>query len=211
MNAMTKIAMLSTGLITMGALTACQTTTAPQDKDPRHFKGDQKQYRMTPEQRELHKQKRAERQQMFEQVKKACDGKAVGSAVQIKAGEKVMNGSCEIHFKADRNDMKKMRGEHHIMKGEHRAMHQPMRGEIGSFNKNRGEPLTDAKRKELTNQYNQRLAQRQAQQQAFAKACVGQTHAKTVQIKIGEKTVNGQCLVHFQPKQPVVSAPIKAA
>lgn len=218
MNAMTKIAIFTTGLISMGALTACQTTTAPQDKDPRHLKAHHKQDRMTPEQRELYKQKRAERQQMFEQVKKACDGKAIGSAVQIKTGEKVMNGSCEIHFKADRKDMKQMRGEHRGMKGEHhgamkehRTKHQPMRGEVRSFNQKRGEPLTDAKRKELTERYDQRLAQRQAQQQAMAKACVGQSHGKAVQIKIGEKTVNGQCQVRFHPEKVVTQATTKVA
>lgn len=206
MNAMTKIAILSTGLITMGALTACQTTTAPQDKDPRHLKAHHKQSNMTPEQRELYKQKRTERQQMFEQVKKVCEGKAVGSVVQIKAGEKLINGNCEIHFKADRKDMKLVRGEHPDMKGEHRAMkgeHHPMRGEVRNFNQKRGEPLTDAKRKELSERYDQRLAQRQAQQQAVAKACVGQSHDKAVQIKVGEKTVNGHCQVRFHPKKVV--------
>lgn len=219
MNAMTKIAMLTTGLISMGALTACQTTTAPQEKDPRHFKNHHKQDRMTPEQRELYKQKRTERQQMFEQVKKACDGKAVGTAVQIKAGEQVINGSCEIHFKADRKDMKHMRGEHRSMQGQHhggmkgedRAKHQPMRGEVRSFKPNRGEALTDAKRAELTKAYDQRLAQRQAQQQALAKACVGQSHGKAVQIKVGEKTVNGQCLVRFHPEKMLNQASTKAA
>lgn len=219
MNAMTKIAMLTTGLISMGALTACQTTTAPQDKDPRHFKAHHKQERMSPEQRELYKQKRAERQQMFEQVKKACDGKAVGTAVQIKAGEKVINGSCEIRFKADRKDMKHMRAEHRSlqgrhhggMKGEYRAKHQPMRGEVRSFKANRGEVLTDAKRAELTKAYDQRLAQRQAQQQALAKACVGQSHGKAVQIKVGEKTLNGQCQVHFQPEKMLNQATSKTA
>ncbi|AMW79702.1 hypothetical protein AMD27_12910 [Acinetobacter sp. TGL-Y2] len=208
MNAMTKIAMLTTGLISMGALTACQTTTAPQEQNSGHVKAHHKQDRMTPEQRELYKQKRADRQQMFEQVKKACDGKAVGTAVQIKAGEKVINGSCEIHFKADRKDMKHMRGEHRSMKGEH---HGVMKGEVRSFKQNRGEALTDAKRAELTKAYDQRLAQRQAQQQALAKACVGQSHGKAVQIKVGEKTVNGQCLVRFHPEKMHNQASTKAA
>lgn len=208
MNAMTKIAMLTTGLISMGALTACQTTTAPQDKDPRHFKAHHKQDRMTAEQRELYKQKRTERQQMFEQVKKACDGKAVGTAVQIKAGEKVINGSCKIHFKADRKDMKHMRGEHRSLQGQH---HGVMRGEVRSFKQNRGEALTDAKRAELIKAYDQRLAQRQAQQQAMAKACVGQSHGKAVQIKVGEKMINGQCQVRFHPQQMTNQATTKAA
>ena len=211
MNAMTKIAMLTTGLMTMGALTACQTTTAPQDQDPRHLKAHHKQANMTPEQRELYKQKRAQRQQMFEQVKKACDGKAVGSAVQVKSGEHTIDGTCIITFKADRKEMKHVRGEERGMKGEHRASHQPMRGDVRSFNQSRGEPLTDAKRKELSERYNQRLAQRQAQQQAVAKACLGQTHGKAVQIKVGEKTINGHCQVRFHPEKMMNQVVNKAA
>ncbi len=211
MNAMSKIAIFTTGLISMGALTACQTTTAPQAKDSHPLKAHHKQDRMTPEQRELYKQKRTERQHMFEQVKKACDGKAVGNTVQIKSGENVIKGSCEIHFKADRKDMKQMHGEHRGMKREHRANHQPMHGEVRGFNQKRGEPLTDAQRKELTERYDQRLAQRQVQQQAVAKACVGQSHGKAVQIKIGEKTINGQCQVRFHPEKAVPEATSKSA
>lgn len=206
MNAMTKIAMLTTTIISMGALSACQTTTAPQDKDSRQFKGHHHD-RMTPEQREQFKQHRAERKQMFEQVKTACAGQTAGTAVQIKTGDKVINGSCEIQFKVDRKDQKQMRGEHRAMKGEHRQMH----GEARGFNHKRGEPMTDAKRQQLTAQYAQRLATRQAQQQAFAKACVGQTHGKAVQIKLGEKTVNGQCQVRFYPEKVATPAVAKVA
>lgn len=210
MKAITKLAIVTTGVLSLGALTACQTTTAPQQKDPRSFKGHE-QKRMSPEQRELRNQHHAERKQLFEQVQKACDGKTVGAAVQVKVGERVIDGTCNINFKADRKDMKQARTEQRAMHtGDRsdRGEHRPMRGEMRGFNQNRTEPLTDAKRAELTKAYDQRLAQRQATQQAIAKACVGQTDGKAVKIKIAEQTVNGKCEVRFYPKAlPVVAAP----
>lgn len=222
MNTMSKIAILTASVLSVGALTACQTTTAPKDaKAPQQFDGrhaDRMERRMSPEQREAFKVRQEERKAAFEQIKKACDGKAVGQAVQVKFGEKTVDGTCNIQFKADRKAMKenmqKMRAEHRPMKGEHR----PMRGDVngmrmhrGDFNGPRGqqEPLTDAKRAELTKQFDQRLAERQARQQAIAQACKGQTNGKAVQIKIGEQSINGQCEVRFQPQAPV--APVKAA
>ena len=75
----------------------------------------------------------------------------------------------------------------------------------------RGEPLTDAKRAELTKQFDQRLAERQAKQQAILKACQGKTDGSAVAIKVGEQQINGQCKVRFQPKAPVAptTAPVK--
>lgn len=207
---MSKIAILTASVLGVSALTACQTTTAPKDvKGPHHFDGrhaDRMDRKMSPEQREAFKARQEQRKQAFEQIKKACDGKAVGQAIQVKLGEKTIDGTCEIHFKADRkfnkDDMKqnmhKMRAEHHPMKGEHR----PMRGDVKNV-RTQHEPLTDAKRAELTQKFEQRLAERQARQQAIAQACQGQTHGKAVQIKLGEQTLNGQCEVRFQPKAPV--------
>jgi len=97
------------------------------------------------------------------------------------------------------------RGEHPPMRGD-----QADRGEFRGMHMQRGEPLTDAKRAELTQQYDQRLAERQARQQTATKACQGQTDGKAVQLKVGTQTVDGKCIVHFQPKAPV-SAPNKAA
>lgn len=198
MKAMTKIAIVSTGLFSLGALTACQTTTTPQ-KDPRSMKGHE-QKRMSPEKREAFKQHKAERKQAFAQMQKACDGKAVGSAVQVKAGERTIDGTCIIKFKADRKEMKHVRGEH-----------RPMRGEVRGLDQKRGEPLTNAKRAELIKAYDLRLAQRQAQQQAIAQACAGQTDGKIVQIKMGEKSVNGKCEVRFQPNSAPALATNKTA
>ncbi len=67
----------------------------------------------------------------------------------------------------------------------------------------RGEVLTDAQRAEMTKQYDQRLAQRQAHQQACAKPAKVKPMVKNVQVKLGDQQLNGQCLVRFQPNQPI--------
>lgn len=213
MNTMSKIAIMTASVLSVGALTACQTATAPKDaKGPHQFDGrhaDRMDRKMTPEQREAFKARQAEHKQVFEQIKTACDSKAVGQSVQIKAGEKTVDGTCTIHFKADH---KAMKAEMQKMRAEQRAEHRPMQGNVrGPMHQQQREPLTDAKRAELTKQFEQRLAQRQAREQAIAQACQGQTHGKAVQIKIGEQTLKGQCEVRFQPKMPVTTAPVKAA
>ncbi len=128
--------------------------------------------------------------------------KAAGTAVQIQAGEKTLEGTCSMTFKPEHKAGQKMRGEQHSMKDEHR----PMRGEMrDGMHMQHDQPLTDARRAELTQQFDQRLAERQAIQQAIAKACQGQTHGKAIQIKVGVQTINGQCEIRFQPKAPVAS------
>ena len=205
MKQMTKMALIGASVLSMGALTACQSTTAPKDNDHgrmmKQHHGDQDR-RMSPEQREHFKQMRAEQRQVFADMQKACDGKTTGSTVQVKAGDTNIDGTCTMVFKADRQDMKKARGEHKPMRGEHRPMRGDMRGQM-----QRGEPLTDTKRAELTKQFDQRLAERQAKQQAIMKACQGKTDGSAVAIKVGEQQINGKCEVRFQPKAPVAPTP----
>ncbi|OTG80856.1 hypothetical protein B9T33_07705 [Acinetobacter sp. ANC 5054] len=209
MNNMTKMALISAGVLSMGALTACQSTTAPKDADHgrmmKQHHGDHER-KMSPEQREHFKEMRAEQRQVFTEMQKACDSKTVGTAVQVKAGDKAIDGTCVMTFKADRKAMKEARGEHKPMRGEHRPMRGDMQGHM-----QRGEPMTDAQRAELTKQFDQRLAQRQAKQQAIAKACQGKTDGTAVAFKVGEQQINGKCEVRFQPKAPVAptAAPVK--
>lgn len=210
MNSMIKIALVGTSILSLGALTACQSSHSVKDNDharmmkdhhPRHER------KMTDEQREQFKQARHERKQVFEQIQKACKSKAAGTAVQIQAGEKTLEGTCSMTFKPEHKTGQKMRGEKYSMKDEHR----PMRGEMHEgMHMQHDQPLTDARRAELTQQFDQRLAERQAIQQAITKACQGQTHGKAIQIKVGVQTIDGQCEIHFQPKAPV-AAPVKSA
>lgn len=192
MQTMTKIAFISASVLSMGALTACQSTSnVPNNDHPhmmKHHEG--KKQHLTPEQREQFKAKRAERMQFAKQFQQACDNKAVGSAIQIKTGDKTIHGTCKMFFKADRKEIKSHRG----MKAEHHQMRADMRG--GMMH---GEVLTDAKRAELTKQFDQRLAQRQAHQQAMLQACQGKKDGTAAQIKMGEQTINGKCHVRFQP------------
>jgi len=224
MNSMIKIALVSASVLSIGALTACQSTHTVKGKDSDHARmmhdhHQKHDHKMTPEQREQFQQTRAERKQVFEQIQKACDGKSVGQFVQIKAGDKTIDGTCSMRFKADRQDMKRMHKEMMGMHGEMKGTqmkdgHHPMRGEMKGMQGMRmqhGEPLTDAKRAELTKQFDQRLAQHQAHQQAMLKACQGQPNGKAVQVKMGTHTINGKCEVRFQPKAPMAPVAAKPA
>ncbi|QIO06833.1 hypothetical protein [Acinetobacter shaoyimingii] len=208
MNTRSKIALITASVLSAGALTACQTTSTPNDaKGPHKFDGSRHERQMTPEQREQFKKHLEQRKAFAEQFKKACEGKAVGQTTQIKVGEKTIDGTCVSHFKVDRKDMKQVRDGHHPMKGEHR----PMKGDFHKGPQQNREPLTDAKRAELTQKFDARLAKLQQRQQAIAQACQGQKVGQTVQIKVGEKTLNGQCQVRFQPNAIVAPTAVKAS
>ena len=213
MNHMTKIALAAAGILSMGALTACQSANTAKDTDhPQRMHGQKHDRHMTPEQREQMQEMRAERHEVMSQMKRACDGKAAGATAQVKAGGQTINGTCAMAFSMDKPE----RCEYSGRRGEHRPMgaDQPERGEFRGMHMQRGEPLTDAKRAELTQQFDQRLAERQAKQQAIAKACLGKADGAAVQIKAGGQTINGKCEVRFQPKmpaQPAAPAPVKAS
>ena len=107
MNNVSKIAMLTATILTMGSLAACQSTSAPDPMHDRpmmdgahgkHFK----RHPLTPEQRAEMQQRRAERQAQFEQIQQACVGKTVGQAIQVKVGDKTIDGTCQIRFKPNK-------------------------------------------------------------------------------------------------------------
>ncbi|ANF83069.1 hypothetical protein A3K93_02045 [Acinetobacter sp. NCu2D-2] len=194
MKAMTKIALVSASVLSMGALTACQSTSnvsstdqSPMMKHHGKHKHHAKKH-LTPEQRQQFEAAREQRAELFKQMKTACENKAVGSAITIKSGDKTLAGTCAIHFKPDAKDLKAFKAQNKPMRGEHRVK--------------RGEDLTDAQKAEFKKQLEQRRAERQAQQQAWLDACQGKKDGAKVQIKVGEQAINGQCQVHFQPERP---------
>ena len=202
---MTKIALVSASVLSMGVLSACQSTNTAKENEPSHSMKKhhaEHQMKMTPEQREQRQQMHAERKKIYAQIKQACDHKTAGQSVQIQAGEKTIAGTCAMTFKADPQTAKQMRSQQHGMKGQHR----PMRGEINGMHMRDAEPLTDARRAELTQEFSQRLAERQAKQQAMAKACQGKTSGQAVQIKMGEHSINGQCQLRFQPQTAIANS-----
>ncbi|TQR66025.1 hypothetical protein E2K73_08660 [Acinetobacter sp. RF15A] len=207
MKAMTKVGLIGASIVSMGLLSACQSTSqVPDSKEHPHMMKHHEQHaakkahQLSPEQREHYRAMRTERMQLGKQMQQACEGKTIGSTVQVKAGDKTIEGQCNIFFKADRKEMKQ-RGEFRGMRGEHRPMQGNFRGGM-----NGADVLTDTKRAELVKQYDQYLAERQALQTAFARACQGQAPGKAVQVKIADQTINGQCMVRFQPKAPVATA-----
>lgn len=201
MQMMTKIALVSASVLSMGVLSACQSTNTAKENEPSHSMKKhhaEHQMKMTPEQREQRQQMHAERKKIYAQIKQACEHKSAGQSVQIKAGEKTIAGTCAMTFKPDQQAAKNMRAEQRDMKAQHR----PMRGEINGMHMKGAEPLTDARRAELTQEFSQRLAK----QQAMAKACQGKTSGQAVQIKMGEHSINGQCQLRFQPQTAVANS-----
>lgn len=195
MKAMTKIALVTASLISVGALTACQSTTAPQDNSgSKMMQHDGGWHHKTPEQREQMKQMRAQHKAMREQVEKACNGKAVGEAVQINAANKTINGSCAMVFKADRSAMREMK---HEMRHDQHGMMYGHRGEERMKN------MTEAQRAQIQQQRQQKRAQYRAEWEAVQQACAGRPQGQAIQVKLGEKLIKGTCIVKFKMQTPM--------
>lgn len=208
MNTLKKLAVITTSLIGAGALTACQSNTTPNEvQKSQQFKAEHSQ-RFSPEKREEMRQLKAERKQVFEQIRNICEGKKVGTAVEVKAGEKTIPGTCAIRFEADRKDLRQMKSaKQGDAEKQTKEVQKPSRPMPNDFShRHPAEPLTDARRAELVKNYDQRLIQRQVKEQAFAQACQNQTSNKVIQLKVGEQTINGQCKVYFQPNQPAAKS-----
>ncbi|PWB14273.1 hypothetical protein DCO44_10220 [Acinetobacter sp. AM] len=194
MNLTKKIVLATCGVLSVAALTACQSHPEPQEQSHRMMDGRHAD-RMTPEQRAEHKQMRAQHKEMFKQMKQACEGKTAGQTAQVKAGTQTIDGQCQVVFQPDQK-----RG-HGMRMGQ-----PPMQGDEGMMRPQRGDKLTDAQRQQMVQQYDQRLREKQAFQQAVETACKGQADGKVVQIKAGEQTLSGKCAVRFFPNQPQPNA-----
>jgi DNA polymerase II large subunit len=190
MNLMKKMVFATCGVLSVTALTACQSTPAPQEH-PHHAMDGRHADRLSPEQRAERDQMRAEHKVMLKQMRQACDGKTVGQTVQVKAGTQTMDGQCHMVFQPD-----------HKRGHEMRMGQAPMQADEGMMRPQRGEKLTDAQRQHMVQQFDQRLKEKQAFQQALETACKGQTDGKAVQIKAGDQTLSGKCSVRFFPNQP---------
>lgn len=190
---MTKVALVTASVLSVGALTACQSTSSTQEQS-RMMHGEYK-HRMSPEQREQMQQMRAQHRDIRNQAQKACDGKAVGQTVQIKAGEKTVDGTCNTIFIADQKTREQMHQEFRRIGAEQGKMHRQDR--------TRMQEMTEEQRIQVKQELTQKRAERQAQWETIQKSCEGQENGKMVQVKIGEKTLSGTCVVKFQPQKPL--------
>ena len=115
----TKIVLLSTLLGSVLGLTACQSTMPPEqgmNRDHRHPNMQREQ--LTPEQRAEWQAKREQRSEKREQmreehqarraeIEKACQGKRTGERVSVQLNNRVIEGSCEVHFTPDKSQLKR--------------------------------------------------------------------------------------------------------
>lgn len=194
---MTKVALVTASILSVGALTACQSTSTKDYEHGRMMHDGKHKNHMSPEQREQMQQMRAQYKDFRGQAQKACDGKSVGQIVQIKTGDKTVEGTCNLVFKADQKIRDEMRQEFQRLGAENSRMH---RGGM------RMHDMTEEQRIEVQKQFEQKRTERQAQWNTIQKSCEGQTNGKTVQVKVGEKTLGGTCVVKFQPQQPIPQA-----
>lgn len=187
MKIVTKLGLLGFSLLSLGTLSACQSTqstkqTSDSDKEQRHG-------HLTAEQKQQHKAQRAEQKQLRKQAKQACEGKAIGENVQIQVGDKNIAGQCQMMFKPE-----------HRARSEHREGQHMSRADRQEFKQ-----MTEEQRAQAKQQFDQKRVQRKAEWQALQKACDGQTAGKTIQAKMGDQLVNGQCLVKFQPNEAAMA------
>ena len=202
MKAMTKIALVSASVLTMGALTACQSNPGPKDGADGHpmMRGGEH-HKMSPEQREEKNQMRAERHDFKKQAKTACDHKAVGTAVSFQVGNKTVDGLCAVNFRPDREAMKALRDTH--SKDADRMKDKANRPD---FHVKRGQELTTEQKTQIEQyraerkaQFAQKRVERQAKWDALQSACAGQQNGQKIQAKMGDATIPGTCFVHFKP------------
>lgn len=197
MKAMTKIALVSAGIISMGALTACQSSQSPKEQHGRMM--DHHAHKMSPEQREEKKQMRAEHREFKKQLKTACDNKAVGTAISFQVANKTIDGSCVVNFRPDGDAMK-------LLRDAKNADHIKDKANRPDFHLKRGQELTaeqkvqlDQQRAERKAQFEQKHAERQVKWEALQSACAGQSNGQQIKAKIDDKLIPGTCFVHFKP------------
>ncbi|MDR2251062.1 hypothetical protein [Acinetobacter sp.] len=104
-----KIALFSAAIVTMGSLAACQSTPQMSNSDhhmmqdgPQDGHHRMKHREFTPEQKAAWEQHRAERKARFEQIQKACEGKANGQTINVQVGDKTLEGTCNLRFEPKR-------------------------------------------------------------------------------------------------------------
>ena len=75
---------------------------APPPPDGMKPRMQQRWQNLTPEQQAKMQQRQAQRKAEWQQVQQACKGKTVGQAIQVKIGERLIDGKCEIRFVKNR-------------------------------------------------------------------------------------------------------------
>lgn len=178
---MKKFAIASAAICGTLVLTACQSTT--QVQQPKHERMLKKyDARMM---KKHHDGRKQHMRGMHQAMNQACDGKKAGENVSLTAGQRSINGSCEMVFMPERGQK--------ALKSNYKMTERATPSKRDAI-------LTDAERAEMVKQFDLRLAERQAKQKAIQTACQGQTSGQAVQIKFAEQSISGQCQLKFKPQ-----------
>lgn len=194
---MTKIALVSASLLEYGASTACQLPRAVQDKDgdhPRMMRDHHPKHERTLHPSSVSSGNRpvANADNFMKSMKQPVTAKRPVLRSKSRQAKNPCGGPAWPRSSPDW-EMKNMRREHRDMQGwNERHAYDAI-------------PWTadGCERAELTQQFDQRLADTSAHQQAVFKACQGKANGTAVQVKVGTHSVNGTCEVRFQPNSTV--------
>ncbi len=197
---LTKIAVLLSLVSTIG-LTACQnqTTTERNRSDAMSRQGDmgrdakdgpRRDFKnMTEEERAALKEQMQQRRANHQALNDACKDKA-GQTLSMKVGEQTVTGQCEVHFRPDRPSKGESDMPHHGG-----MMHDFKDGAERGFRDFKN--MTEEERAALQ----QKMQQRKDARDALDQACQGKI-GQTLDMKLDDKTVTGQCEVMFRPDRP---------
>ncbi|TCM68120.1 hypothetical protein EC844_106103 [Acinetobacter calcoaceticus] len=207
MQTASKLALISFSVLAALTLSACQSTqsTPVNSAEPQHRSGhhhDRSQ--MTDAQKQHWQQQSAGRKQLFNQMQQACDGKKLGQNLQLQVADKTISGQCQLMFKPEARvgtELHTRQHQPHTMRMQDQNQHPQGRDK---HNQAPVDPQNmsaeQIQQRELRQQqFALRRAERQQKWQALQNACNGQTVGKNIQAQIGDKTLNGQCVVKFKP------------
>ncbi len=107
----TKLVLMTTLLGSALGLAACQSTTQAEqsmNRDHHRHNMQRAEWQEKREQRlEQREQMRQEHQAQRAQIEKACQGKRIGERVNVQWNNRVIEGTCEVHFTPDKSQFKR--------------------------------------------------------------------------------------------------------
>lgn len=198
MNTLSKIAIATATLLSMGALTACQSTATRPDQ-PQQGHHLRHGHQMTPQEQE---QRRAN----FEQMKQACDGKNAGDAAQVSFKDKTISGQCQLSFRPNpppagqampqpRDGQPAPQNAQLPPPQDGQPAPAPQNGQLPPPPQNgaNGQPPMPPK------DHMMKHHKHRGDFKAFQHVCDGRTAGQALKVTFKDKTVFGTCEVQFRP------------
>ncbi|WP_343595675.1 hypothetical protein [Acinetobacter sp.] len=180
MNTLSKITIATAALLSMGALTACQSTANRPDQPTRGS-----------HHHPLTDQEKEQRRANFEQIKQACNGKSVGDSAQVTFNNgKTITGQCELGFRPT-PPAGQMAPQNAPMPAPNATGDQPP---MPAPNVTGDQPPMPPKDQAMMRHHKHR-----GDFKVFQHVCDGRTAGQALKVTFKDKTVFGTCEVKFRP------------